>query len=122
MTFSPINTKSYSVKKAKTLIGDFNVDLLKYEDDTNTADFLNKINSTSLIPQITFPTKITPQWKALLDIFSTDANAETFSGNIATNISDHLAQFLAFPPKQTPHKKENEIYKRNYKNFNVGQF
>ena len=89
----------------------------------NTADFVNKINSTSLIPQITFPTKITSRWKALLDnIFSTDANAETLSGNIATNISDHLARFLAFPPKQTPHKKEKEIYKRNYKNFNVGQF
>ena len=69
MTFLLINTKSYSVKKAKTLIGDFNVDLLKYEDDTNTADFLNKINSTSLIPQITFPTKKHPDGKHYLKIF-----------------------------------------------------
>ena len=104
-------------------MGDFNVDLLKYEDDTNTADFLDKIYSTSLIPQITSPTRITPRSKTLIDnIFSTDASVETLSGNIVTNISDHLAQFLSFPVKQTPHKKKKEIYKRQYKNFNAGQF
>ena len=35
------------------------------------------------------------------------------------NVSDHLAQFLSFPLKQTPHEKKNEIYKQNYKYFNV---
>ena len=43
------------------LMGDFNVDLLKYEDDANTADFLDKIYSTSLIPQITSPSRIRPR-------------------------------------------------------------
>ena len=70
MTFSPIYAKSYSVQKTKTvLMGDFNADLLKYEDDANTADFLDKIYSTSLIPQITSPTRITPQSETLIDIF-----------------------------------------------------
>ena len=49
------------------LMGDFNVDLLKYEDDANTAVFLDKIYSTSLILQITSPTKITPRPKTLMD-------------------------------------------------------
>ena len=62
MAFSPIYVKSYSVEKTKTvLMGDFNVDLLKYEDDANTADFLDKIYSTSLIPQITSPSRIRPR-------------------------------------------------------------
>ena len=105
------------------LMGDFNMDSLKYENDVNTADFLDKIYSTSVIPQITSPTRITPRSKTLIDnIFSTDANADTLSRNIVTNISDHLAQFLSFPLKQTPHKKKKEIYKRNYKNFSAGQF
>ena len=104
-------------------MGDFNVDLLKYEDDANTADFLDKIYSASLIPQITSPTRITPRSKMLIDnIFSTDPSVETLSGNIVTNISDHLAQFLSFPVKPTPHKKKKEIYKRQYKNFNACQF
>ena len=33
-------------------MGDFIVDLLKYEDYANTADFLDKIYSNSLIPQM----------------------------------------------------------------------
>ena len=70
--------------------------------------------SPSLIPQVTSPTRITPRSKTLIDnIFSTDANAETFSDNIETTISDHLAQFLRFPLRQTPHKKKKEIYKQN---------
>ena len=97
-------------------MGDFNVDLLKYEDDANTAVFRDKIYLTSLIPQITSPTRITSRLKTLIDnIFSIDANVETLSGNIVTNISDHLSQFLSFPLKYTPHKKKNEIYKRNSK-------
>ena len=51
------------------LMGDFNADLLKYEDDANTADFLDKIYSTSLIPQKTSPTRTTPQSETLIDIF-----------------------------------------------------
>ena len=103
-------------------MGDFNVNLLKYEDDANIAVFLDKVYSTSLIPQITFTTRITPRSKTLIDnIFSTDANGETLLGNTVTNISCYLAQFLSFALKQTP-KNKKEIYKRNYKNFNVGQF
>ena len=105
------------------LMGDFNVDLLKYENNTYTADFLDKIYSTSLIPQITSPTRITPRSETLIDnIFTTDANEETLSDNIITNISDHLAQFLSFPVKKSPHKTKKEIYKQNYKNFDADLF
>ena len=62
-------------------MGGFDVNLLRYKDDASTADL-----------------------KTLIDICSTDANAEILSGNIVTHISDHLAQFLGFPLKQTPHK------------------
>ena len=89
------------------------MDLLKYEDDANTADFFDKIYSTSLITQKTSPTRMPTRSKTLIDnIFSTDANSEALSGNlsvnIVTNISDHLTQFLSFQLKQAPHKKEKE--------------
>ena len=45
------------------LMRDFNVDLLKYEDDANTAVFLDKICLTFLIPQITSLTRIAPRSK-----------------------------------------------------------
>ena len=38
------------------LMGDFNVDLLKYKNSSNTANFLDLVYSSSLVPQITTPT------------------------------------------------------------------
>ena len=92
-------------------MGDFNVVLLKYEDDANTANFLYKTCSTSWIPQIISPTRMIPRLGTLIDNkFSTGANAEILSGNIVTIISDHLAQFLSFWIR--PHKNKKEIYKK----------
>ena len=42
--------------KEIVLLGDFNIDLLKYEKDHNTEDFLDQKYSTSLVPHITSPT------------------------------------------------------------------
>ena len=36
------------------LMGDFNADLLKYENDTDTADFLDQIYASSLLPHIIY--------------------------------------------------------------------
>ena len=70
------------------LMGDFNTDMLKYENDTDAADFLNQIYASSLLRHITSPTFVSPRPKTLIgNIFST-------SGNILTTISDHLAQFF----------------------------
>ena len=47
---------------------------------------------------------------------STDANGETLSGNIVTNISHHLAQFcFSFPAKQTPYKKKRKYINKTAK-------
>ena len=49
------------------LMGDFNVDLLKYKIDSNTANFLDLVYSSFLVPQITTPTRLSPRSKALID-------------------------------------------------------
>ena len=46
---------------------------------------------------------------------------KTWSGNIITSISDHLTQFLLFPIKAQKEQKQ-EIYQRNFKNFNEKNF
>ena len=72
-------------------MGDFHVDLLKYKNDSNTADFLNLVSS-SLVPQITTTTGLGPRSKTFIENISTTDNSEdTISGNILTTISDHLA-------------------------------
>ena len=41
------------------LLGDFNIDLLKTDDDANIDEFYNIISSNFLVPHITLPTRIT---------------------------------------------------------------
>ena len=95
------------------LMGDFNADLLKYENDTDTTDFLDQIYASSLSP-----TRVNPRSKTLIDnTFSTDTNEKVTSGNILASISYHLSQFLLFPLSQTNRDKKKEIYKRTFKNF-----
>ena len=93
------------------LINDFNINLLRYNEDHNSTDFLDQIYSCSLIPRITSPTTLTPQSKALIgNIFSTDTASEVIAGNILTTLSDHLAQFLLFPIKRIkPRSKGNNL-------------
>ena len=51
-----LNTLSENLLSEKNkeivLLGDFNIDLLKYEKDHNTADFLDQMYSASLVPHI----------------------------------------------------------------------
>ena len=55
-----LNTLSENLLSEKNkeivLLGDFNIDLLKYEKEHNTADFLDQMYSASLVPHITSPT------------------------------------------------------------------
>ena len=100
------------------LIGYFNIDLLKYTTDTSTAQFLDQMYSSSLLPQITSPTHISTKLRPLIDnICSTDSPEEPISGNIITSISDHVAQILLFPMEKTKGSKKKEIYKKNFKSL-----
>ena len=100
-------------------MGDFNIDLLKYEKDHNTADFLDQMYSASVAPPITSPTRITSHSRTLIDnIFSMDISENAISGNIVMSISDHLAQFLFLPIDQFKTNNNKNIYQRNFKSFN----
>ena len=118
-----LNTLSENLLSEKNkeivLMGDFNIDLLKYEKDHNTADFLDQMYSASLVPHITSPTRITSHSRTLIDnIFSMDISENAISGNNVTTISDHLAQFLFLPIDQFKTNNNKNIYQHNFKSFN----
>ena len=101
------------------LMGGFNINLLNYESNQETADILNNMHSNSLVPYITLPASITPRSKTLIDnIFFNEINEAAISGNLISDISDHHAQFLI-----TPKILGNDLNKvtlgRSYKNFNM---
>ena len=63
---SPILEKLSFEKKDVYLLGDFNINLLNYETDRQTALFLDNMHSNSFTPYITLPTRITPRSKTLI--------------------------------------------------------
>ena len=73
------------------LLGDFNINILNFETDRPTAEIFDNIYSNSFVPYITLPTRITPTSKTLIDnIFFNNINKAITSGNLITDISDHL--------------------------------
>ena len=98
-------------------MGDFNIDLLKYEKDHKTAHFLEQIYSNKYLI-VTSPTRITSLSGTLIgSIFSTEILENKISGNIVTSIYDELTQFLIRQIDQFKRNHNNDIYQRNFKHL-----
>ena len=90
-------------------------DLLKYDHDEEVADFLDTMYSKLLLPNISSPTRITSTSATLIDNNFTNDYDNTFrSGNLVTTLSDHLAQILIVPIRNTTRYKEP---KKVYRDF-----
>ena len=109
--------------KNLVLLGDFNIDLINFNNNTESSDFLETITSNSLMPLILQPTRITSHSKTLIDnIFTNITEKSVKLGNITCSISDHLAQF-AILQVQTPNQTHNETeLKRDFTKFNKNDF
>ena len=105
------------------LLGDFNINLINYESNRETNEFVDLISSNSLIPHILKPTRITTHSKTLIDnIFSNFIEIPVLAGNITCSISDHLAQFAILDLKTSNLKKPIYNYKRDFTKFNRDDF
>jgi Endonuclease-reverse transcriptase len=89
---------SLNIKKKHLLIvGDFNIDLLRYNLQTPITSFLDSMLSSGLSPVITLPTRITHASASLLDnIFTNKTPPNHFSKIIYNDISDHLPIFYSW--------------------------
>ena len=75
------------------LMGDFNIDLLKSESCDFAAKFFEQLITSSFMPLILKPTRITQHTATLIDnIFTNDIEALESSSNgiIFSDFSDHL--------------------------------
>ena len=101
-------------------MGDFNIDLLKYDTHGDSSDFLDAMYASFLLPYINTPSKVTPHSKTLIDnIFSNTIEDSSISGNLVTTISDHYSQFLLM--KNLNNKKnitKTEVYHQDFQNIN----
>ena len=112
----PLLNKLSLENKDVILMGDFNVDLLHYENHNQSRDILDKKFSASLKPHITTPTRITPWSKTLIDnTFANFLDEDILCGNLTCSTNDHLAQFLIYTNKTLRYQKlKKEIHIKKY--------
>ena len=106
-------------QKSIFLLGDFNVNLLNYNEHNQTNRFVDSLASNSFIPLILQQTRITSHYNTVIDnIFSNVIDPDIKSGNLTATISDHLPQLLIIPNMfgYIPGNKSN-IYESDWSKF-----
>ena len=111
-------------KKSIFLLGDFNVNLLNYNEHNLTNEFLDSLASNSFINLILQPMRITSHSNTLIDnVFSNVIDPDIISGNLTTTISDHLPQFSIIPDMSgNISGNKSNIYERDWSKFDRENF
>ena len=121
---NPLMVKLSKEKKTVFLLGDYNVDLSKYDQHSPTNGFSDSVASSMFLPYIIQPTRVTSNSKTIIDnIFSNIVSTDIISGKLTATISDHLPQFLIAPEifRNSASNKSN-YFKHDWGNFNKENF
>ena len=109
-------------KKSLFIMRDFNINLLYYEAHSETNDFINLMVSHSLLPYILHPTRVKDHFATIIDnIFSTNCEYDTVSGNLLGQISDHFPQFLIIKNASVDYRNCS-LFQHDYSKFNDQSF
>ena len=122
--FLQIIHEQFSYENKEIIVmGDFNIDILKYDSDCGSATFLDNMYETLLLHYVTSPTRVTPRSQTLIDNIFSNIVEDIILGNNTTIISDHYIQFVLF---KNQIKSKTNIEKtnlaRNYKLLNIDLF
>ena len=105
-------------QKSISLLGDFNVNFLNYNEHNQTNEFLDSLATNSFIPLILEPTRITSHSNTLIDnIVSNVIDPDIISGNLTATISDHRPQFAIPNMFGNISGKKFNIYERDWSKF-----
>jgi hypothetical protein len=103
--------------KTVCIMGDFNIDLLKYDTCTYSKEFLHYLYSSAFFPTISKPTRIYGESATLIDnIILNKPEYDLVTGNIVSDISDHYTQVRLL------NNCEDEYCARQKKNRDYSKF
>ncbi len=99
--------------KMAIVMGDFNIDLLKYDSHQKTRLFVDNMYSQGFMPLINRPTRVTPTTATIIDhIYTNKLDLNIQSGIIINDVADHYATFYiqhkklkSIPPKSIQIRK-----------------
>ena len=101
-------------KKRVFLLGDYNVDLSKYEQHSPTNEFLDSLASSMFLPYIIQPTRVASNSKFIINyIFSNVISTDIISGNLKAFAPDIF--------RNSTSSKSN-YFERNWRKFNQDNF
>ena len=121
---SQIFKNIFEERKQVFLFGDFNRNLLNYDDHQPTNGFLDSLAFSYFMPYILHPTRITSHLKTLINNrFSSFISHAIISSNITATISDHLPQFLFVPNiLSNPSTQKSDFYEKDWSKFKQENF
>ena len=104
------------------LVGDFNLDALKYNLVNQVTEYIDLLFSYGFLQLIMKPTRCTPHSASLIDHVLTNSKADIFESAILTsNISDHFPIIFFSEISSQPHSKKL-IKFRDFSDTNVQKF
>ena len=81
-------------RKKCVIMGDMNIDLLKFESHRKTNEYLDNIFAHGFLPVITKPTRICHSSATLIDhIYTNNITSIGHSGIIITDVADHFGTY-----------------------------
>ena len=103
-------------------MGDFNLDLFRYDQHLFTQQFMDSLFTHMFIPLINRPALLTSHSATLIDnIFTNFSSQTTDNGIILNDLSDHLPVF-AFSSRKTNSRKYETNCARDYNKLNLSKF
>ena len=94
--FIPILENLQRANRETVIAGDFNIDLLKMNNNATLGNYFNSVVAQSFFPQITLPTRFSDHNYTLIDNFLCKLKRSylpSTSGILVSRISDHLPYF-----------------------------
>ena len=105
------------------IMGDFNIDLLKYETCSYTQTLLQTMQSFSMFPVVDKPTRVHGNSATLIDnIFINNPKNNIVSGNIVSDTTDHYSQMCILTLQCKIFFPNNKTKVRDYSTLNAKSF
>ena len=108
--------------RESVIMGDMNIDLLKYETHDKTETYLDEIFANGFLPVITKPTRITNHSSTLIDHIYTNSKLDQFSsGIVTTDLADHYGVFI-LTKTDNIQTNSDTIYTRSFTESKINRF
>ena len=122
-TFSDMMEKAILKESEIVLLGDFNCDVLKYNDDSTTRVLQSTMDGFLFSQLIDVPTRVTVSTQTLIDhIYTTNPEKHVLSGVFNTALSDHYLIFTVYGEDKPTTASKKIIQWRDFKHFDHAKF